>query len=107
MKKNKLKIIALVLVILLIMLVSFIGIYQKKLNKMENILPEYILGMDFGEKRVIRLDVNQGTEIVYYDENGNEIEHTHEEGEEHSEEENITSRRSSYKQRRNTNSRKL
>lgn len=92
MKKNILKIITIALIILLISLISFVGIYQKKLNKMENILPEYKLSMDFTGERAIRLDVSQGTKTVYLDENGNEIEHIHEEGEEHSEEENITSK---------------
>lgn len=90
MKKNTLKTITLVLIILLICLISFVGIYQKKLNRWENILPEYQLGMDFGGARAVRLDVDLGTQTLYFDENGNQVEHTHEEGEEHSEEEKIT-----------------
>ncbi len=78
---NMLKRTAIILIIILICFISFIGIYQKKLNKMENIIPEYLLGMEYGEKRVVRLDVDLGTKTIYYDENGNEIEHIHEDGE--------------------------
>ena len=88
MKKNTLKKITIVLLILLISLISFMGIYQKQLNRMVNILPEYKVGMDFGEIREVRLDVSNATETKYFDENGVEVD----EPEEDSEESNITSR---------------
>lgn len=88
--KNKVKIITIAFIILLVCLISFVGIYQRELNQMKNILPDYQFGMEFGGARAVRLDVKLGTETRYYDENGNEVEHNHEEGEEHSEEENLT-----------------
>lgn len=80
MKKNILKKITIILIIILISLISFIGIYQKKLNKMENILPEYKLGMDFAERRAVRLDIDLSTETEYYNEDGSL--HVHDDEEE-------------------------
>lgn len=85
MKKNILKTISIVLIIVLISLVSFVGIYQKKLNKMENILPKYKLGIDFAGHRAVRLDVDLSTETEYLNEDGSE--HVHDDGEEHSHDE--------------------
>lgn len=86
MKKNILKKITIILVIILISLISFIGIYQKKLNKMENILPEYKLGMDFAERRAVRLDIDLSTETEYYNEDGSLHVHDDEGGTEESHE---------------------
>ena len=40
---------------------------------MENLLPEYKLGMDLYGHRAISVGVSDKTETVYYDENGNEV----------------------------------
>lgn len=85
MKNSKLKIIAIILIILLISLISFVGIYQMRLNRLVNVVPEYKVGMDFGEIREIRLDISDETETKYFDENGNEV------SEADSEKENVTS----------------
>ncbi len=59
MKNNTLKKVTIILLILLISLASFVGIYAKNLNRMKNIMPDYKVGMDFGEIREIRLDIAQ------------------------------------------------
>ena len=84
MKGNILKKVTIILLILFICLISFAGIYVKELNKMVNIVPNYKVGMDFGEIREIRLDVSSEAETKYYDAEGNEVES--------SEGENITSK---------------
>lgn len=90
MKQNNfLRTLTIILVIALLSIISFVGIYQKKLNKYENTVPEYQTGMEFGQRRSVILKVDDSTQTVYYDAEGNEIQHTHEEGEEHSEEEEL------------------
>lgn len=71
---NKLKIVMITLVIILISLISFVGIYVKKQNRMENIVPDYLLGMDLKGSRVINLKVDDTTEEVIKDGEGNIIE---------------------------------
>ena len=56
-KEGSLKSILAILVIILLCLVSFGGIYAKDKNIMKNILPEYVLGMDLDTNTVIKLDV--------------------------------------------------
>ncbi len=74
MNATILKKIGIILLILLISLISFAGFYARELNKMVNIIPDYKLGMDFGEIRAIRLDVGNHVDTKYYDEDGNEVE---------------------------------
>lgn len=74
-KKTKdtkfLKIITWVLVVLII-IVGFIGIYTKKLNKLQNIIPEYTYGMDIAGNREFNLVVDNTEEekTVYVDSEG-------------------------------------
>lgn len=77
-KKSKLKIrtlemILYVVLIILVSLISFVGIYVKDKNKMSNQLPEYILGSDIDSVRNIVVKVDTSTETKKYDANGNEI----------------------------------
>ena len=62
MKKNStLKLILSALVVLLIAIISFMGIYVKDKNKYSNIIKEYQLGMDLKGSRQIVLNVNKGS----------------------------------------------
>ena len=63
-KENSLKIILAVLTIVLICLVSFGGIYVKDKNTMKNILPDYVLGMDLKNTKIVKLDVATDSEDV-------------------------------------------
>ncbi len=73
MKNNTLKKVAILLLILVIILISFVGIYKKQLNKMVNVIPDYKYGMDLSSIREVRLNVSNETVTKYYDENGDEI----------------------------------
>ncbi len=77
---KKVKIITLTLVVLMITLVAFVGIYTKKQNRMENQVKDYAFAMDLKGSRNIRLKVNQEKETIIKDAEGKEVE----------EEENLT-----------------
>lgn len=72
--QNTLTKIAVIMLIMIITLISFIGIYVKKLNKMENIVPDYKFSMDFAEKRITNLHIDTSSNTIYYDADGNEVE---------------------------------
>lgn len=65
MKTNKkLKKVTLIILILMISFISLIGIFIKKTNRYENILPEYKYGMQFKGSRVLDLKVDLSEEEV-------------------------------------------
>lgn len=78
MKENKqgrkLVIGMIVLIIILISLISFVGIYVENKGKMVNKLPDYLLGMDLKGNRVINLNIDESTNEVIKDAEGNVIE---------------------------------
>ena len=74
-KKNKtLKIILAILVVILITLISFGGIFVKDKNRMKNLLPEYQLGNDFKGSRVFTIKPDSTVNTKYYDSEGNKVE---------------------------------
>ena len=73
-KVEHLKKATIILLIVILALISFVGIYKTELNKMVNIIPEYLLSMDFTESRVVRLSVNTSTKTTRYDADGNIVE---------------------------------
>lgn len=74
-KKNKtLKIILAILVVILISLISFGGIFVKDKNRMKNLLPEYQLGNDFNGSRVFTIKPDSTVNTEYYDSEGNKVE---------------------------------
>jgi Holliday junction resolvase len=58
MKKNKLKLLTKILAIIIICLISFVGIYVQKYNKMDNIVKDYKLSKDLSGYRQIILEVS-------------------------------------------------
>lgn len=68
-KTKPLIILAYVIVILLISLVSFGGIYVKDKNKMTNVLRDYILGSDLGASRNIVIKVDEENKELLTEEN--------------------------------------
>lgn len=79
--KNKLSInllgkILIVLVIILVSLLSFTGIYVKDKNTYKNFIPDYKFGVDLYGYRNIVVKVNDSTETKNYDEEGNLIKET-------------------------------
>lgn len=71
MKKNTLLKLLTILVIIAICLISFIGIFVKDKNQMANILPDYKLAMNLKGARTIKLSVDESTNEVIYDSEGN------------------------------------
>lgn len=74
MKKNKaLKLTLIILIIILLSIISFAGIYVQNKNTMENVLPEYLLSRDFSGYRIVELKVSDDKTTINYDAQGNEI----------------------------------
>lgn len=72
--EEKLKVILVVLIVILISLVSFGGFFVSKMKFVENIIPEYQLGMDLKGSRSIGLEVSTAKNTVIYDKDGNVVE---------------------------------
>ena len=74
MKVNKgIRISIIILVVILMSIISFVGIYVQNQNRMENIVPEYQWGMDIEGSRKIVVSVSDEVEEIRYDANGNVI----------------------------------
>ena len=69
---NKISKIIVWILVFLIILVGFIGIYIKRLNKFENIIPDYTYGMDiYGcVENKLEVDTTEQTKEVFVDSNG-------------------------------------
>jgi len=72
--EEKLKVTLVILVIILISLISFGGIYLQKAKFVENIIPDYQLGMDLKGSRLVTLAVDKTKNTVIYDKDGNVVE---------------------------------
>lgn len=73
-EKNKtLKVTLAILVVILISLISFGGIFVKDKNRMKNLLPEYQLGIEFDGARRFSMKPDETAETKYYDSDGNEV----------------------------------
>lgn len=79
--------ISVVVIILLLSLISFVGIYVKDKNAMKNVIPEYKLGTDLYGARNILVKVDDSTTTKKYDSNGNLVENSSDKDENN---ENIT-----------------
>ena len=77
---RRLKIILTILVIILISIISFVGLFIQDTKFMKNILPEYQLGMDLRGCRAVTIKVSEETETIYYDKDGNEVDTETEDG---------------------------
>ena len=71
---KKVKIITATLLIILITMVAFYGIYVQVQNRMENKVKDYSYAMDIDGTRVVRLKVDTSTKDVIKDKDGNIIE---------------------------------
>lgn len=63
-----------ILIIVLISIISFIGIYVQDKNTVSNIVKEYQLGMDLEGSRKVQLIVDTTEQTINYDKDGNKIE---------------------------------
>lgn len=74
MKVNKgLKIALIILLIVLVSMISFIGLYVQDKKSMVNVLKDYQLGMDLRGSRVVTTSVETGNKTIYYDKDGKEV----------------------------------
>lgn len=74
MKTNKiLKVMCTAIIIMLLVFISFIGIYVSKNGRMENIVKDFTLGMDLGGGRQIILSPIDDIETVYLTEEGKQL----------------------------------
>ena len=64
MKKSKLKLITKILAIIVICLVSFVGIYVQKQNRMENRVKGYDLTKDLSGYRQVMFELSDATEVL-------------------------------------------
>lgn len=64
------KLITKILIIVLIALVSFVGVYVQKQNRMENQVKDYTLGMDLKGARVVTLSVSDEKKQITRDKDG-------------------------------------
>ena len=71
---KKIKILTVTLLIILITMVSFFGVYEHVQNRMENKVKEYDLDMDLKGARYIKLSVNKENKDVIKDSEGNKVE---------------------------------
>ena len=72
--EQKLKVAFVILLIILISLISFGGIFIKQTKFVNNILPDYSWGTDLTGSRVIGITVSNSTNTVIYDKDGNVVE---------------------------------
>ena len=70
---KKIKILTIILGIVLITMVAFFGVYVQKQNRMEDKVKDYSYAMDLKGGRNIRLTVDDTTNTVIKDANGNEV----------------------------------
>ncbi len=70
---KKIKILTIILGIVLITIVAFFGVYVQKQNRMEDKVKDYSYAMDLKGGRNIRLTVDDTTNTVIKDANGNEV----------------------------------
>ena len=71
---KKIKILTIVLLIILVSMVSFFGIYKQNKNQMINTVKNYSYAMDINGTRTIKLKVNTEKEEIIKDSEGNVIE---------------------------------
>ena len=71
---QKLKIALIILLIVLISIVSFAGLFIQDKNSVKNLVKDYQLGMDLKGSRVISIIPDASVNTVYYDKDGKEVE---------------------------------
>ena len=70
---KKVKILTITLIIALIAMIAFLGIYVQVQNRMENKVKDYSYAMDLKGTRNIRLKVDDSTKTVIKDSEGKEV----------------------------------
>lgn len=77
---QRLKAVILILVIVLITILAFLGVYNIKKVNGDNLVKDYNVGMELKGKRIVTLKVDDTTNEVIYDSEGNIVDKQGEEG---------------------------
>ena len=75
-----LKITLTTLFIILLAMMSFAGLFVQDTKFMKNLIPDYILGMDFAGYRAVTIVPSTETNTIYYDKDGNVVDEEEEDG---------------------------
>lgn len=78
--ERRLKIILITLLIILLAIISFAGLFVQNTKFIDNLIPDYQLGMDLEGYRAITLLVSDEEETIYYDADGNVVSSAQEDG---------------------------
>lgn len=70
---RRLTIALITLLIILLSIISFAGLFVQNTKFMKNLVPEYKLGMDLEGYRAITISVSDENKTIYYDANGNVV----------------------------------
>lgn len=70
---KKLKLLTIILMIILLTMVAFFGVYVQTQNRMENKLKDYSYSMELKGSRVVTLEVSKESKTVIKDAEGNEV----------------------------------
>ena len=74
MKKSKtIQFILMILICIVIILIGFFGIYVKRANTYQNLLPDYTLATDLKGATSLEFEVDDSTETIYYDKDGKKV----------------------------------
>lgn len=77
---RKLKLTLTILFIIFISLISFGGLYVQDTKFAKNLIPDYVLGMDFSGYRAVTIVPSTEKETIYYDKDGNVVDEEAEDG---------------------------
>lgn len=70
---KKVKLLTITLIIVLVAMVAFVGVYVQKQNRMEDKVRDYSYSMDLKGTRNVTLKVSQENKTIIKDSNGNEV----------------------------------
>lgn len=70
---KKVKLLTIILMIILVTMVAFGGVYVQTQNRMENKLKDYSYSMDLKGSRVVTFEINNGTKTIIKDAEGKEV----------------------------------
>lgn len=71
--EKKLKIILCILLIILITVIGFVGVYSKDTVVFKEKLPKYALAAEFEEKRIVSFKISDEEKEIIYDKDGNKV----------------------------------
>lgn len=71
--EKKLKIILCILMVVLISVIAFVGVYSENLNMYKSDMPDYLLASELKGKRITYFKIDEGTEEKIYDKEGKEV----------------------------------